>query len=196
LQAAYEEFGCNDGNVFFMGIDKGNTNADVIYFDSTYGIQYPGISGQDGGGNEVHLLYEVQATPSLVIIQPDKTIAVKQVFPPSFDNVVDSVSVAGGVQQACLTALNETIKEDEFTIGPNPVRDLAYLHFNLEFDAEIEVQIYNITGQMVMEFEPKTYTSGKFYLKADFTQQQEGFYFVQLLQNKQIVATKKLVVTR
>ena len=38
LQAAYEEFGCNDGNVFFMGIDKGNTNEDVIYFDETYGI--------------------------------------------------------------------------------------------------------------------------------------------------------------
>jgi len=83
MQAAYEEFGCNDGNVFFMGIDKGNTNQDVIYFDSTYGIQYPGISGQDGGGNEVHLLYEIQATPTVVVIQPDKAIAVKQIWPPS-----------------------------------------------------------------------------------------------------------------
>ena len=86
-----------------MGIDKGNTNEDIIYFDSVYGIQYPNISGNDGGGNQVHLTYDIQATPTMVIIDPDRSILTKQIYPPSFNSVVDSILIAGGVQQACLT---------------------------------------------------------------------------------------------
>ncbi len=102
MQAAYEEFGCNDGDIFFMGIDKGNTNQEVMAFDSTYGIQYPGVSGQDGNGNQVHLMYQVQATPAVIVIQPDRYISVKQIWLPTYTNIVDSITDAGGVPQECL----------------------------------------------------------------------------------------------
>jgi hypothetical protein len=196
LQAAYEEFGCNDGNVFFMGIDKGNTNQDVIYFDSIYGIQYPGISGQNGGGNEVHLLYEIQAIPSVVVIQSDKVIAVKQIWPPSTNNIVDSVSNAGGILQACLTNIQVALHEDILSIEPNPVKDYTYLHLNLQSDKEIEINVYNLTGKKIMEFKPAYYPAGKYYVKADFTHEPEGFYFVQVLENGRVVTTKKLVLTQ
>jgi len=177
-----------------MGIDKGNTNQDVIYFNSTYGIQYPGVSGQNGGGNEVHLLYEIQATPSVVVIQPDRVIAVKQIWPPNINNIVDSVSSAGGMLQACMTNIQLTYTEEILTIGPNPVKDYAYLHLNLKEEKEIEILVYNLTGQKIMEFKPVFYPAGKYYIKADFTHEPEGFYFVQIVENGSVITTNKLVL--
>jgi len=179
-----------------MGIDKGNTNEDVIYFDSTYGIQYPGVSGQDGGGNEVHLLYEVQATPSVVVIQPDKVIAVKQIWPPNTNNLVDSISSAGGILQACITNIQVNYSEEILTIGPNPVKDYAYLHLILMEEKEIEIYVYNLTGGKIMEFKPTYYPAGKYYVKADFTHEPQGFYFVQVLEKGKVITTKKLVLTQ
>lgn len=196
LQAAYEEFGCNDGNVFFMGIDKGNTNEDVIYFDETYGIEYPGVSGQDGGGNEVHLTYEIQATPSIVIIQPNRAIEVKQVWPPNYNNVTDSIASAGGIQQSCTTTDIDLIQVEEMlTIGPNPVKDIAYLRFNMQREREIEIHIFNLTGGKVMEFRPAIYGAGKHLIKADFTNEPGGFYFVQAVEKGKVIVTKKLILT-
>ncbi len=168
MQAAYEQFGCNDGNVFFIGIDKGNTNEDVIYFDSTYGVQYPGISGQDGGGNQVHLLYEVQATPCIVVIQPNRVIDVKQVWLPTTTNIVDSVTNVGGILQSCLTNIQISKTEEILTIGPNPVKDIAYLHLNILEEKEISIQIFNLTGRKIMDYQPVYYPAGKYYVKADF----------------------------
>ena len=179
-----------------MGIDKGNTNEDVIYFDSTYGVHYPGVSGQDGGGNEVHLLYEVQATPSVVVIQPNKVIAVKQIWPPNTSNVVDSISSAGGMFQACMTDIKVNFSEEILTIGPNPVKDYAYLHLNLIEEKEIEIHIFNLTGRKIMEFKPEHYPAGKYYVKADFSSEPEGFYFVQVLENGRVLNTKKLVLIK
>ncbi|MCD4664717.1 MAG: T9SS type A sorting domain-containing protein [Bacteroidales bacterium] len=194
MQAAYEEFGCNEGNVFFLGIDKGNTNEDVIYFDSIYGIQYPGISGNDGGGNEIHLAYDIQGSPSLVVIAPDREILVHQVFPPSFESVVDSILNAGGIPQACLTSLVEYKTEEVLTIKPNPATDYVYLNFSLEKGGMIMYKIYNITGQVVAEIEPSFYMHGKYILKADLSFEPKGFYFVQIYENNKVLASKKLIL--
>jgi len=195
MQAAYEEFGCNDGNVFFLGIDKGNTNNDVMVFDSIYGIQYPGVSGQGGGGNEVHLTYNIQATPTVVVITPDKLIATHQIFPPNTSNIVDSVSNAGGILQACITDIPGIHKREEIlAIGPNPVRNYAYLTLHLEGSRYLEVSVLNLTGQKVADFGPQFYESGTHLLKADLSGQSEGFYFVRIRENDQVFSTKKLIL--
>jgi len=194
LQAAYEQFGCNDGNVFFIGIDKGNTNDDVIYFDSIYGIQYPGFSGQDGGGNEVHLLYQIQATPCVIVIQPNREIAVKQIWLPTTTNIVDSVSNAGGILQSCLTNIQANQTEEILTIGPNPATDYAYFHLNLKKAKEISINVFNLTGTKILEFEPAYYPAGKHYIKADFTSEPEGFYSVQIIEKGTLISTKKIVL--
>jgi hypothetical protein len=196
LQAAYEQFGCNDGNVFFIGIDKGNTNDDVISFDSTFGIQYPGFSGQDGGGNEVHLLYQIQATPCVIVIQPDREISVKQIWLPTTANIVDSVSNAGGILQSCLTNIQAIQSEEILTIGPNPVKDFAYFHLNFKEAKEISMNVFNLTGTKILEFEPAYYPAGKYNIKADFTSEPEGFYFVQIIEKGELIATKKIILIK
>lgn len=194
MQAAYEEFGCNDGNVFFLGIDKGNTNEDVIYFDSVYNVHYPGVSGQEGGGNEVHLDWQVQGTPSVVIIQPDRVIAVKQIFPPNTDQIVDSVINIGGILQSCMTSIAEVKHEELMTISPNPANNFTYVNLNLAEEKELQIKVFNITGQVVQTLEPKYYPAGKFILKLDLSNEKSGFHFVQAIDNNEVVATTKLIL--
>ena len=179
-----------------MGIDKGNTTEDIIYFDSVYGIQYPNISGNNGGGNPVHLMYEIQATPTIIIIDPDRSILVKQIYPPSFNSLVDSILISGGIQQECLTSISEFKNERLLTIGPNPVKDIAYLNLNLDVGREIELKIFNLIGQKVIEIKPEWYPPGKYFVKADLSNEPEGFYFVQVLEKNQTITTNKLILTK
>ncbi|MBN2175331.1 MAG: redoxin domain-containing protein [Bacteroidales bacterium] len=196
MQMAYEEFGCNSGNVFFMGIDKGNTNQDVMEFDSIYGVHYPNVSGQEGGGNQVHLLYEIQATPTTIVIQPDAYIYVPQIYPPSYANVVDSVYSAGGIAQQCLTSLPEWKNSEMLCISPNPVRNYVNIKLHLEDAKNLHIKIFNLTGQEVTHIGSKLYYSGKHAVFADLSGKPEGLYFVQLLENSTVISTQKLILTR
>lgn len=195
LQAAYTEFGCNEGNVFFIGIDKGNTNDNVIYFDSVAGIQYPGVSGMEGGGNLVHLDYNVQATPTIVVITPDKVITTHQINPPNTQNVVDSVLLAGGILQSCTTSIPEIESENSFSIGSNPVKSKATINLNIKKAGHIEVGIYNLTGQKVFSFGPAYYHSGNYSISADLSKEQNGLYFAQIKNTKGEVRTKKIMLS-
>ncbi len=179
-----------------MSIDKGNTNEDVIYYDSIHGVVYPSFSGQDGQGNEVHILYEVISTPTVIVIQPNRLIDVKQIWLPTLTNIIDSVTNVGGIIQPCLTDIQLSPEEEILTIGPNPVKDYAYLNLNLKEEKELVINIYNLTGQKIMEFSPAYNNSGNYSLKADFTNEPGGFYFVQVIEKGQVITTKKLVLLK
>lgn len=195
MQAAYEEFGCNAGNTYFIGIDKGNDNKDVIAFDSIYGVHYPGVSGNQGGGNIVHLLYDVQSTPSVVVILPDRSIAVKQVYPPAFQLVVDSVQMAGGILQACMAGINDFFAAEPFSVSPNPVRQKATLNFDLYENDVLTIRIYNSTGKMVKWIRPELFQSGEQSMDIDFSGLERGIYFLNVINKKGVQSTRKIILT-
>jgi hypothetical protein len=178
-----------------MGIDKGNTIANVIYFDSVAGIQYPGVSGTEGGGNAVHLAYNIQATPAIVVITPDKLIHTKQIYPPNTQNVVDSVQMAGGILQPCTTSIPENKSKSLITIGPNPVKSKAYINLFIKKAGEIDLSIYNLTGQKVFDNGPNYYYPGDYTIVADLAKESEGFYFVQYKDEFGLVSTKKIILS-
>jgi len=178
-----------------MSIDKGNTIENVIYFDSVAGIQYPGVSGTQGGGDAVHLAYNVQATPTIVVITPDKHIAVKQISPANTQNVVDSVQMAGGILQACITSVPENDSRDLITIGPNPVKTKAYINLHIIEAGDIELSIYNLTGQKVFDNGPAYYYPGDYIVTANLTGKPKGFYFVQIKDKSGKIKTKKIILS-
>lgn len=178
-----------------MGIDKGNTIENVIYFDSVAGIQYPGVSGAEGGGNAVHTAYNIQATPAIVVITPDKLIHTKQIWPPNTQNVVDSVQMAGGILQPCITSIPENDSRDLITIGPNPVKSKAYINLHIIEAGEIDLSIYNLTGQKVFDNGPAYYYPGDYTISADLTREPKGFYFVQLKDESGMIKTKKIILS-
>jgi hypothetical protein len=193
VQATYENFGCNEGDVFVMGIDKGNSTQSVLDFDATYGITFPDVSGSQGGGNQVHLLYEVQSTPCIVIIAPDREILEQQVYPPSTTNITAALVSAGAQQQSCTTSIVDNDIEEEIKIFPNPVVDLATINFQLEQTRKIEIKVYNLTGQLLINIDPEIYNVGLHLKSINFSEQPNGLYFVQFLENNKILKTRKIV---
>ncbi|MCB2220963.1 MAG: T9SS type A sorting domain-containing protein [Bacteroidetes bacterium] len=192
MQAAYEEFGCNDGNVFFLGIDKGNTNASVILFDSIYGIHYPSASGQEGNGNAVHWDYNIQATPSIVVILPDRSIPVKQIYPPSTENVADSVTQVGGIQQACLTGIKNEQSDVEVMLYPNPVGDYLSVSVNDKIKIQPEsIKIYSYTGQQIDEMSISGRTVNKIIFNTGSLY--PGLYFIEIRTPSKKVITQKFL---
>ncbi len=192
VQAAYEAFGENEGNVFFIGIDKGNTNKNVQYFDSVYGITYPDVSGQDGGGNPVHMAYSIQGTPTLSVILPDRYIAVKQIFPPSYENLIDSIVGAGG---SLITSVDENIvNEDILVLSPNPAGTFVNLNFNIEKERTLQVEIFNLLGVKVFGTKPEFYKAGKIVKKVDLSYLPRGPYIVRLLDGNNQLSIKKLIL--
>ena len=70
---AYEAFGCNNHDVFFMEVTHYD-NAEICqWWAEEYGVQYPTIS-KDGGGVEIRAAYNVPSFPTLVLIAPDRKI--------------------------------------------------------------------------------------------------------------------------
>lgn len=192
VQAAYEAFGENEGNVFFLGIDKGNTNKNVEYFDSVYGITYPDVSGQDGGGNQVHMAYSIQGTPTLAIIMPNRYIPVKQIYPPSTENLIDSIVSVGGT---LITAVAEQdVNDNIMVISPNPATSFANLNFDLSRERILKVEIFNLLGMKVFEAVPELYPAGKFKKRVDLSSLPKGPYFVRLLDGNEQLQIKKLII--
>lgn len=194
MQATYEDFGCNEGDVFIIGIDKGNSTQSVLDFDLTYGITFPDVSGTQGGGNQIHLMYEVQSTPCIVVIAPDRSILEQQIYPPSTANITAALLNAGATQQSCTTLIDEENLDNEILIFPNPVTDFATINLQLQQTKNIEVKVYNLTGQIVANISSETYKSGLHQKTINLSDQANGFYFVQFLENKRVIETRKLVL--
>ena len=195
MQAAYEEFGCNDGNVFFLGIDKGSTNYSVMQFDSIYGVHYPSVSGQEGGGNAIHFLYDIQATPSIVVITPDKLIATHQIWPPTTSNVVDSVLNAGGILQSCTTGTgSKKYPRELLTLSPNPARDKLIVTLQTENPVEPVILVMNGSGQKIAEVSPGSIHGDRQSIEIDLSGQPAGLYFLQFFGNGKLLETKKLIL--
>jgi thiol-disulfide isomerase/thioredoxin len=192
VQAAYEAFGENEGNVFFIGIDKGNTNANVQYFDSVYGITYPDVSGQNGGGNPVHMAYSIQGTPTIAVILPNRYIEVKQIYPPSYENLIDSIVSAGGT---LITSVDEqAVNENILILSPNPASSFVNLNFNLPESGLLKVEIYNLLGMKVFETKPEPFQAGKFKKRIELSTFPKGPYFIRLLDGNDQLQVKKLII--
>ncbi|MBK9356849.1 MAG: TlpA family protein disulfide reductase [Bacteroidales bacterium] len=109
VSASYDYFGCNGGNVVFLGMNWGSDNQAVHEFDSIWGANYPSVSGLQGGGNNVVDAYQVQSYPSVILIAPDRTILNDHIWPPETGNINAEVMAAGGIPQACTVGVSDVV---------------------------------------------------------------------------------------
>ncbi|NOZ33794.1 MAG: T9SS type A sorting domain-containing protein [Chlorobi bacterium] len=71
VDTVYRYFGCNCGDVIFLGIDGNYNNNDVWNFTQNFSMTFPAVSGNDGGGNDVFTSYTINYYPYDMLI--DKT---------------------------------------------------------------------------------------------------------------------------
>ena len=109
LNQSFTDYGCNTGEVFYISIDDGDTDAEVLQYELDYGGLLPSVSGIEGGGNAVNSAYGISAYPTVILIAPDQTILEQDIFPVS--NITTALPNAGLNMAVCDTGSSTAITE-------------------------------------------------------------------------------------
>lgn len=146
MVTAYNMFGCNEHDVFFMEITPNGTDESCQTWVETYNVQYPTIS-RNGGGNSITQAIIVGMYPTIMLIRPNHTIAKRDIYPPTLANMVTYMSDEGIQLYDCGTAVDES-EIEKVAMYPNPADNV--LKINGENLANVIV--YNALGQKVAEY--------------------------------------------
>ena len=143
---SYYLMGCNMHDVFYMEIATGDSDAACLNWVNTYGVEYPTISGQ-AGGTTICNQYQIGAYPTLIVIAPDRSIVVQDLWPiNNAQTVVNTLEGLGLQQHDCNTpSYNpqvsitvDQVLETEVTATFTPNADCASYGYMMATEAEIE----------------------------------------------------------
>ena len=97
--SVYNQYGCNNGDVIFLGIEYEGTHQQVLDFEFDYGGENPPpyVSGDNGGGGDVHSIYGIQAFPTFILINPDGEIVEPNIWPMDA-GILDGVLASYGLE--------------------------------------------------------------------------------------------------
>ena len=126
----YRLYGCNQHDVFFMEITPNGTDANCQAWIERFGVQYPTIS-RDGGGNDIAQAIPVGFYPTLMLIRPDHTIAMRDIYPPTLEYINYAMEGEGYGQYPCI--------EETLTFNTNIV--------NLNYGEMAWITVYNNTTE-------------------------------------------------
>jgi len=149
LNSAYEDYGCNTGEVFFISIDDGDNNAEVLQYENQFGGLFPSVSGTEGGGNAVNSDYGISAFPTVILIAPDRSILEQDIFPVS--NITTTLPSHGLNMSACESTSVENIITTTIN-SKNTIVDVLGREWNTSYN-EIPKGVYIIDGKKVLKTE-------------------------------------------
>ena len=147
VNLAYEKYGCNTQDVVFIAIDYQDTNAEVQAYDAQYGIQYPSVSGTQGGGNGVVNQYVITGFPTFYLIDSTHKI-IDEIYPPTLV-VFDFRFDMHGIQPvACLTTAREPVASRSLMLYPNPTQT-GFVTLDLPdlIGERVEISVQDLTGR-------------------------------------------------
>jgi hypothetical protein len=180
---AYQNFGSNEGNAFFVGINYNSDNQGVRIFDSTFNITLPSASGIEGGGNAVYDAYQISAYPTVIVITPDRQIVEQFIWEPTEENITNAVVEAGG-----LLVGNHELSADNIEIYPNPVRHEISIQLSPDFKSEIHFRLNDLNGkQIISGLIPENRNS---IFKLPVSEIRNGLYLLRLESENQIFTQK------
>ena len=188
---SYNHFGCNSSNVVFLGINWGADNAQVSQFGSTYGVQYPEISGTEGNGNHVVMDYNILSYPTVIIIRPDYSIAEKYIYPPTTEAIDSLVTLHGGIKSACYTTLNGSEAQLKPLVAfPNPANNFINCSMQIKQQG-CTVQLYSLSGSVAG---PLYSIDEQQTIQIPIESLSRGSYFVLLRNKNGIIIDKQLLI--
>ena len=150
LHQAYTDYGCNTGDIIFISIDNGDSDAQVMQYEIDHGALLPAISGNDGGGNAVDAAYGISAYPTVILIAPNRTILEQDIFPVS--NITTALPNAGLNMAVCDTGSSTSITEIviEKEKKENRTFDVLGRQWNMPF-ADLPKGVYIIDERKVLK---------------------------------------------
>ena len=98
---SYYAFGCNMHDVYYMEVSVSDGDAACQNWAANYGVEYPTIS-TDGGGNTICSQYGIGYYPTVILIAPDRSIVINDLWPiNNAQNVITALENQGVTQQSC-----------------------------------------------------------------------------------------------
>lgn len=201
LQTLYEDWGAGNYDVQFMAltIRPNDDDNDVIGFDNATGVSYPSISAEGGSIEAVEPFLDdeygvYEGSPSIAVIAPDGTVTF-DIFggsPSYITGATDQqIRDTGATHPSEVTDVEDALPVfDELLVFPNPVRDFASVNFNLNENADVNIQLFDMLGQSAMEvFNGNKYPG---YHQVDFNPSSlsPGTYFVRITVNDNVQTTR------
>lgn len=98
---AYEALGCNKHDVFFMEISPSDSDEICQWWVEKFGVEYPTIS-REAGGDKIDDTYGIKQYPTLVLIAPDRSIVLQDIYPvETAQDIVDALAPFGIEEHSC-----------------------------------------------------------------------------------------------
>jgi len=178
--ASYEHFGCNNSGVFFLAVDYGDSDAEVIAFGDTYGAHYPAISG-DAGGTAICGTYGITAYPTFILIAPNHNIIVQDMWPFSTTICNTAIEGEGVAPMACPAGVFDYSQNIITGLYPNPASEQTMFTFMAEQNKLYTVTVYDLSGKPVLVKEMNEITSqGEYSYSVPVNDLAAGSYYMVL----------------
>lgn len=194
----HQKYGCNAGDLFCISVDTGDSDAEVMGFESTYSMSSghspaPAISGTEGGGNAVVSNFGPAAYPTYCLIDPTMKIRNLDIWPVSSIADFESAFSSAGFNPTAM-ACPLTVDEIEMSLNdaqlfPNPAAGATTLSVSLDATMDVNVTVFNMLGAVVSS-EKFAAVSGSNELGLATEGLENGQYIVSVTLGD--VATKKL----
>lgn len=102
---AYKALGCNKHDVFFMEITHADDYELCQWWAEKHGVEYPTISKEDGGA-EIVATYGATSFPTMILIAPDRSIALSDIdcfdiIDNGYQVIVDALAPFGIEEHSC-----------------------------------------------------------------------------------------------
>ena len=115
INEAFSIMGCNMHEVFFIDVTHHENTQDCLWWVEYRHVAYPVIAS-DTGGTEIYDTYGITASPTLVLIMPDRSITIhgsNELYPSSTDRIVNALMQYGGLEPhpctGALSVINDTV---------------------------------------------------------------------------------------
>ena len=194
----FQNYGCNDGDIFFLSIDwDGNDEEVMLYEENIAGENSPpAASGLEGGGSAVVNAYGYDAAnnavimgfPTFTLIGPDRTFLEKDIWPlTDASTFTDTFTSHGIEQQVCsVVGIHDSKFNLSISLGPNPTKDVLTI---LLEEKSFDLEIYNSNGEIMLS-RTELYDQSE----VDISELVAGIYFVRVFVEGEYITERFTVV--
>jgi len=201
INESFVYFGCNSGDVNYFAIDTGDDDAACILFDETYGVEYPTISGIEGGGNQICDDYQIPAYPTVILIAPDRTILEQDIWPiPTAQTIIDALESHGLEAHDCpppVGIIEAPAKIAAITsVYPNPASSSIHIETSAEESMNVNIEIFNAMGIEAFKSRSLTLESGENTIEFSVADLPAGTYIVRLRKSNEVLDVSRISISR
>lgn len=198
IEEVYQNHGAGTGDIEFWGISNNLFDPDSIIdeYRLAHNITNP-CAGPNGGGTTAHTrVIEGQnflGWPTYVVICPDRTMYFDPVYPPTvtgFDPYFTTCAATIGINEEIMNSKFEIV-----SVYPNPANNIVTLEIRLKSTGSATIHIYNLLGEKVLD-QPIEISQPDQTISLPVDGLREGAYFIRLLQNDQLIDSRKLLISR